>query len=150
MTIADEVTRNAEVLLAEDDGELRRLLAEVLQKSGFRVTEAESGDRLLERLWERSRREGRFDLIVSDIRMPGFSGLEVLDGLRDECDPSIGDTPVIFITAFGDSVVHAEAERLGAVVFDKPFDLDDLCAWAVTVVRVAGAVPNDRCREDDA
>ena len=126
--------RLTHVLLAEDDEELRRFLSEVLQKKGYRVTEAQSGDDLLDRLWERSRREGKFDLIVSDVRMPGFTGLEVLDGLRDECDPSIGDTPVIFITAFGDSEVHAEADRLGAIVFDKPFDVDELCAYAAEVL----------------
>ena len=106
----------------------------MLSKRGYRVTEASSGDDLLNRLWERSRHQGRFDLIVSDIRMPGFTGLEVLDGLRDDFDPFIGDTPVIFITAFGDAAVHAEAEQMGATVFDKPFDVEDLCARADEVL----------------
>ncbi len=132
-----EPIRQAQVLLAEDDAELRRFLCEVLRKRGYKVTEADSGDALLDRLWERARREGRFDLIISDVRMPGFTGLEVLDGLRDEYDPSIGDTPLIFITAFGDAEVHSEAERLGAVVFDKPFDVDELCDRAAAVLSPA-------------
>lgn len=124
------------VLLAEDDGELRRFLAEVLRKRGYQVTEADSGDGLLDRLWERSREwEPEFDLIVSDVRMPGFTGIEILDGLRDEYEPSIGGTPVIFITAFGDEEVHQEADRLGAVIFDKPFDVDELCDQAAELLR---------------
>ena len=127
--------RHAEVLLAEDDRELRRFLVEVLQRDGYRIIEAESGHDLLDRLWERSRSKCGFDLIISDNRMPGATGLAVLEGLRNECEPPIGDTPIILITAFGDPKVHAEAERLGAVVFDKPFDIDSLRECAVKMVK---------------
>jgi DNA-binding NtrC family response regulator len=62
-------------------------------------------------------------LIISDVRMPGVSGLDVLATLRRE-DWS---TPVILMTAFGDLETRAEARRLGAkALFDKPFDVDDL------------------------
>jgi len=125
----------SEVLLAEDDVELRRWLCDVLRKQGYRVIEADSGDALLERIWERSRQHRTFDLIISDVRMPGFTGLEILEGLREEFEPSIGDTPVIFITAFGDEEVHEEARRLNAIVFDKPFEADDLCSYAAEVLK---------------
>ncbi|MCU0620491.1 MAG: response regulator [Gemmatimonadales bacterium] len=63
------------------------------------------------------------DIVVSDIRMPGKTGLELLAGLR-RADWA---TPVILITGFGDRHTLAEAQRLGAAaVFDKPFDVDDL------------------------
>ena len=63
------------------------------------------------------------DVIVSDERMPGVLGSEVLAGLREAQWP----TPFILITGFGDEKTHQEAFRLGAsAVFDKPFDLDDL------------------------
>lgn len=123
------------VLLAEDDLELRRLLCDVLRKKGYVVTEAASGDDLLECLWERSHGESPFDLIVSDVRMPGLTGLEVLEGLRDDFEPSIGETPVIFITAFGDEAVHEEARQMRAIVFDKPFDVDELCVYAAEALR---------------
>ncbi|MDP1826449.1 MAG: response regulator [Archangium sp.] len=126
-----------QVLLAEDDAELRRFLCDVLRKKGYAVTEAASGDDLLERLWERSHAPAPFDLIVSDVRMPGLTGLEVLDGLRDDFEPSIGDTPVIFITAFGDAEVHEEARDMRAIVFDKPFDVDELCDYAAELLRRA-------------
>jgi DNA-binding NtrC family response regulator len=65
------------------------------------------------------------DVLVSDVRMPGLGGLDVLRGLR-HCEWA---NPVILITAFGDEATHLEAVRLGAAaVLDKPFDVDDLRA----------------------
>jgi CheY-like chemotaxis protein len=69
-------------------------------------------------------------VIVSDIRLPGYSGFDLLEALHDaQCD-----TPVILMTAFGDQETHDKARRLGAVaIFDKPFDADDLSTavlWA--------------------
>jgi CheY-like chemotaxis protein len=65
------------------------------------------------------------DLIVSDVRMPGCTGLEVLARLRQrglEC-------PVLLLSAFADAETHAEARRLGArALLDKPVDLDVLRA----------------------
>ena len=63
------------------------------------------------------------DLIVTDVRMPGISGLHALAEAR-RLLPSL---PVIVITAFGDAMTHARAAQLGAAsVFDKPFDLRSL------------------------
>ena len=65
----------------------------------------------------------RPDLLVSDIRMTGFTGLEVLAGLRD----LTWRIPTLLMTAYGDDATHAQARSLGArAVFTKPFDLDDL------------------------
>jgi DNA-binding response OmpR family regulator len=62
-----------------------------------------------------------FDLIVSDIRMPVCSGLRIVEALR-----RAGCTPMILMTAFGDEQTRVQAADLRAVLFDKPFDLDDL------------------------
>ena len=135
------VGSRVEVLLAEDDRDLRRFLAQALQRDGYHVTEVDSGHGLLDELWERAASKAGFDLIISDVQMPGFTGLEVLEVLRDKCvvaddyEPQLRDTPLILITAFGDPQVHADARRLGAVVFDKPFDVDDLRALAVKLVQ---------------
>jgi len=122
-------TRSAKVLLAEDDTEMRKLLAWGLQKDGYEVVEAENGLELLEYLEPSlfypptSGRIPEYDIIISDIRMPGLSGLEVLAGVRKR-DKA---TPVILITAFGDETTHKEAKELGAsAVIDKPFDIDAL------------------------
>ena len=114
------------VLLAEDDREMRRLLAEGLRQDGYDVIESSDGLDLCDCIYEFRTKigNGRFfdvDLIVSDIRMPWVSGLEVLQELR----VTNRETPVILITAFGDEQTHLQAYRLGAVaVLDKPFDLD--------------------------
>lgn len=109
------------VLIAEDDADLRRLLASTLRSDGYQVEEVATGFELL------ARASGQgVNVIVSDVRMPGLTGLEVLAGLRARGRPEIWNTPIILITAFGDSETHREAERLGAILFDKPFDLDDL------------------------
>lgn len=114
------------VLLADDDRELRGLLAAALRKDCYDVTEARDGRELLQCLATdrlRGNDSPAFDLVISDIRMPGRSGIEVLAGLR----MTDWATPFILTTAFGTEETHEEARRLGAVaVFDKPFDVDDL------------------------
>src|SRR5215468_2968896 len=93
------------VVLAEDDREMRMLVATTLRRAGWDVIEA--------------RDDGTDCVIVSDIRMPGMSGLDALERLRD-----IGWVGgIILITAFGDEATHARAHEMGAnTVLDKPFD----------------------------
>ena len=118
----------ARLLLAEDDLELRELLAYVLRADGHEVVEARDGLELLEILRESSERGALhepFALVVSDVRMPGLTAFDVLTRLQR----AVTNTPVILITAFGDQTTHLRAQRMGACrVFDKPFDFDDLRA----------------------
>jgi two-component system, response regulator, stage 0 sporulation protein F len=119
----EEAPIRARVLVAEDDAEMRAMLTTVLRREGYLVHEAADGTALDRFIRGVARGEELDpDLIITDIRMPGLSGLEVLQGLRQ------GDwaTPVVMITAFGDEATHAEAHRLGATaVLDKPFELDE-------------------------
>jgi CheY-like chemotaxis protein len=113
------------ILLAEDDEEMRAMLCKVLRSDGYTVTACPDGVHLEDRLILSEICSGAdtFDLIISDIRMPGLTGLEILEG----CQVSEGAPPVILITAFGDDATHAEAQSLGAAaIFDKPFDMEDL------------------------
>ena len=130
--------RSPLVLMAEDDFEMRSLMATALRAMGYHVREFEDGRQLRECL-ESLKRNGRIadvDLIISDIVMPGASGFEVLVGL-DEWRRTI---PFIAISAFGDENTHAAAHALGAVaMFDKPFDLEELKALAARLVPPAGA-----------
>ena len=67
----------------------------------------------------------RFDVVVSDVRMPGWSGVNVLLTMRHQADPC----PIVLITAFGDERLHEQAMKAGAfAILDKPFELDDLRA----------------------
>jgi DNA-binding response OmpR family regulator len=120
----------ARLLLAEDDFELRRLLIWALSKDGYQIVEIANGSELVHRLGLSLLESGKLetlDLIITDVRMPGWSGLEVLEALR-----TVGcQTPVIIMTAFGDAEVHQKALNLGAAcVLDKPVDLDHL-RWLV-------------------
>ncbi len=113
------------VVVAEDDDEMRRLVVEALRKDGYEVEEARDGGRLLVRAaayYTHRAAVADVDLIVSDIRMPICSGLQILQGLRE----AHWHIPVILMTAFGDDATRARAEKLGAILFDKPFDIDDL------------------------
>jgi len=112
------------VLVAEDDTEMRRLLVAVLARDGYRVSEATDAIELLTLMtgWE-SGAEPLPHVIVTDERLPGGSGLALLEAVRGRHLP----IDVVLITAFGDEALHARARRHGALaVLDKPFDLDDL------------------------
>jgi DNA-binding response OmpR family regulator len=120
------------VLLAEDHHEMRSLLASALHAEGYDVTECRDGDEFVDRIVTPSAGVD-FDLIISDVRMPGHSGLDILDAGRQ----LEGFPPMILITAFGSDALHARAWRLGAAaVFDKPFDVEDLLATAKTLLPV--------------
>lgn len=122
------------ILLAEDDKEMRVLLAVALRSAGYGVTECGDGLELLEHLASfvlPEEEHQAVDLVISDIRMPGVTGLEILEGLNRRGD----FPPFILITAFGDVETHARANYCGAVaMFDKPFDVDDLVAKVRKVV----------------
>jgi DNA-binding response OmpR family regulator len=101
------------------------MLASALRSDGYEVVETPNGVALLEEISLLLFRGEALpaDLIISDERMPGVLGSEVLAGLRGASWP----VPFILITGFGDEGTRREAYRLGAsAVFDKPFDLDDL------------------------
>lgn len=121
----------ARILVVEDDVEMRRLVARGLRRSGFVAIEAAGADDAADWLdLPGGAGARRFDLVVSDVRMPGRSGLELLARIR-AADPGL---PVILITAFGSDETHRAAHRLGAVVLDKPFAVDHLAALAARLV----------------
>lgn len=114
------------ILLADDDPDLRVLLSLALELDGYDVVQAEDGLRMVDcigNLFLGWGDRAPVDIIISDVRMPGLSGLEILAGFR-RADWS---TPFVLMTAFGSDELHAEARRLGAAaVLDKPFDIDEL------------------------
>jgi CheY-like chemotaxis protein len=119
------------IFLAEDDDDMRALIASALQSDGYEVVEAKDGAELLELLATASTSPmKRPDIIVSDVLMPGYSGLGVLAALHK----SAWKVPVILITARRDDAVALDAMRLGAsAVVRKPFDIDDLRTTILSV-----------------
>jgi DNA-binding response OmpR family regulator len=123
------------VVVAEDDAAMRSLLAEELRRDGCEVIEATDGEDLVDCLatvyYESGGSGASVDLIVSDLRMPRLTGMDVLCVLR----LARRKTPFILITGFGDEAIRTEARELGAVaVLDKPFDVDELRAAIHRVV----------------
>jgi CheY-like chemotaxis protein len=113
------------ILLAEDDLEMRRMLSWYLRKKGCDVTASKNGDDLMRHLGFLGPLEyfHGFDLIISDIRMPGVTGLQVLEAAKEFDD----FPPMILITAFPDKQTLDLSRRLGAAaLLTKPFDMDDL------------------------
>lgn len=113
------------VLVADDDPEMRRVLAQALREDGYQVIEARDGVDLLGKIsleYEDNNATATVDLIVTDVRMPGYTGMEVLEGLR-HVDWT---TPVIVISAFADRELTREARLFGAAtVLAKPFAMRD-------------------------
>lgn len=117
------------ILLAEDSDDMRDVLAMRLRRAGYFVVECRDGSELVRALVEylgdvpREMKLQSYDLLISDVRMPGISGLSVAEAAYDCRD----FPPTILITAFGDEETHQRALQSGvAAVFDKPFDIDDL------------------------
>lgn len=124
MTPDHSKNSHPKILLAEDDRDLRELLAFALFRAGYCVTSCDNGLELLERLQHGPQQGGEyFDLVVTDLRMPALTGLEVLEALHDIPQRP----PFICMTAFGDEATHALLREEGAMLtIDKPFDLDQL------------------------
>ncbi len=106
------------ILAIDDEKSMRELLAHVLKRAGYRVTTAANGETGCE-LFEMD----VYDLVISDISMPGISGLDVLRRVHE----SSPDTPVILITAYGSKETAIEAVKLGAFdYFEKPFNVEEV------------------------
>jgi two-component system response regulator PilR (NtrC family) len=110
--------RNEHILVVDDEADVREGLRQLLSMEGYEVTTAESGAVALERAKPR-----RFDLVLTDLRMPGMSGVETLMGLK-QLHPSM---PVVVVTGYASNETTARCTREGAFGYVlKPFDLNHL------------------------
>src|SRR5215468_10393645 len=106
------------LLLVEDKNELRAMLRKALERNGYAVDEAPDGSAAIQKL-----RGRRYQLVLTDLKMPGASGLDVLRETK-QADATI---PVILLTAFGSVEEAVSAMKEGAFDFlQKPVDLDHL------------------------
>src|SRR3954471_5061188 len=106
------------LLLVEDEAALREALAERLAEHGFEVQQADSGERAIERLAEFA-----FDIVVTDLRLPGLDGTRVLEAALLRYPEIIG----IIVTGYGTVKDAVEAIKRGAADFiTKPFQFDAL------------------------
>src|ERR1700741_2765451 len=106
------------LLLVEDEGPLRQALAERLAEHGFEVEQAESGEQAIEQLAEFA-----FDIVVTDLRLPGLDGTRVLEAALARYPDIVG----IIVTGYGTVKEAVDAIRRGATDFvTKPFQFDEL------------------------
>ncbi|WP_369414442.1 response regulator [Corallococcus soli] len=134
-SLSEAAPRPPRILVAEDDDAMRALLVRTLERAGYGVVEVEDGFELGDYLAMMRGQGGTLepvDLIISDVRMPGRTGLEALERLRGQGV----SCPVLLLSAFADAETHEEARRLGArQLLDKPVDLDVLKAAVREAVR---------------
>ena len=117
------------ILVVDDDPGQRSLLDSFLRSQNFDTVLAESGNRALEIL-----RTEKFDMMISDVRMPGLSGLETLRLVRKEH----ATLPVLLVTAYTNISEAVGAMRDGAVNYlPKPINLDELLASVQTATGIA-------------
>jgi DNA-binding NtrC family response regulator len=120
------------ILIVDDDPGQRSLLQSFLKGQGFEIVVADSGERALALL-----RDEPFKLMISDVRMPGLSGLETLRQARQ----ANAVLPVLLVTAYADIREAVGAMRDGAVNYlPKPIDLDELLAIVRQATGAAGPV----------
>lgn len=122
----DGAARRPRILLAEDDHDVRVALTHLLELAGYDVISVANGAEMLDVLAASILLEADAsppDIIITDVRMPGFNGLSIVEGLRAN-----GWTqPVIVISAFGDENMKERISRMEhTAFFAKPFEPDQL------------------------
>src|SRR2546428_4980100 len=124
------------ILIVDDERSMRELLERVFQRQGYTVRVAEDGSVALDMI-----RSSVYDLVISDVKMPRLSGIELLTQCR-EFSP---ETMVIIMTAFATIDNAREAFKFGADDFiQKPFDIDEL------KLIVQKALEKSRLRQENA
>src|SRR5437899_11066105 len=125
--------RGPRILIVDDDPAQRSLLDSFLKSQGFDTVPVASGEKALEAL-----RGAEFNMMISDVRMPGISGLETLRRARKEHTV----LPVLLVTAYADIREAVGAMRDGAVNYlAKPIDLEELLSTVQHATGIAESAP---------
>jgi DNA-binding NtrC family response regulator len=111
------MTRKPQILIADDEQNIRRVLEAILRRAGFRTQSVGDGQAALEAL--RAGGEEGFAALVTDLKMPKMDGMELLRRVKEERE----ELPVVMITAHGSVDSAVEAVKLGAFDYvEKPFE----------------------------
>jgi len=128
-----EKDKKTAILVVDDEPAMRSALAETLVSCGYAVETAQNGEEALSRFGNND-----YAVIITDMRMPKMSGMEVLRGIKEQSPL----TPVIIITAYGTVNTAVEAMKEGASDFImKPFSLDKLESVVKRVIGDNGRTP---------
>src|SRR5690606_3717767 len=101
----DMTNESAQVLVVDDEGAIRYSVSKTLQRVGYNVTEAASGEEALDQM-----KKHHYDVVLTDIRMPGLTGVELLKRIKEQAPDAI----VILMTGYASLGTAVEALRLGA------------------------------------
>jgi len=112
-------TNKGRALVVDDEEMIRSMLTDVLEAFGYEVDAAESGEAALAHFVA-----GRYRVVLTDLLMPGMSGLDVVTELR-RVEPAL---PAILLTGLGNASTAANARQEGVLVLYKPVSLDKLMA----------------------
>jgi DNA-binding NtrC family response regulator len=116
------------ILVVDDDAAMLRALSKVLSGEGAAVNKASRAEEALRYLADK---QGRFDLVITDLCMPDLGGTSVLDAVK----VAFPEVPVIIITAFGNPELRTQCLRRGAAAFlEKPVDAVALLAGIARVL----------------
>lgn len=123
----------ARILIIEDDADINEVIATHLSRNGFSCTQAYSGSEARLLLEFSAQSDSSFDLVITDLMLPGIRGEELVSLIRAR-----GDVPVIVVSAQSEPAGKAELLRCGADDYlVKPFDLDELLARVSVQLRHA-------------
>lgn len=123
----------ARILIIEDDADINEVIATHLSRNGFSCTQAYSGSEARLLLEVSAQSDSSFDLVITDLMLPGIRGEELVSLIRAR-----GDVPVIVVSAQSEPAGKAELLRCGADDYlVKPFDLDELLARVSVQLRHA-------------
>ncbi len=131
------------IAVVEDDVSIASLLKRFLQREGYSVSLFSTGEAFLNAVFEYKE---RFDLVILDVMLPGMSGLEVLQFLRDRGE----NLPVLLLTALGEEDDKVEGLDRGADDYVvKPFSLKELLARVRALFRRSGLERGSYDRRSD-
>jgi diguanylate cyclase (GGDEF)-like protein len=110
--------KNIRILIVDDEQSARDIIGDILSEEGFQVTTTASAQKALQQL-----EQAAFDLIISDLRMPGMDGIALTKNVK-----SLGiDVPIIVITGYGTIEDAVDSMKAGAYDFiTKPFNIDHI------------------------
>ncbi|MFM1920115.1 MAG: hypothetical protein RLZZ303_1749 [Candidatus Hydrogenedentota bacterium] len=133
-----EQERRPQMLVVDDKANVRALLESAFSDRGYEVTTAPSGEDAIGLLGEKP-----FDVVLTDLNMPGKNGLEVLKAVKS----ANNDTEVILITAYGTINTAVEAMRLGAYDFiTKPFKIAEIESKVDRITRRLNPAPRSEAQ----
>lgn len=134
------------ILLVDDDRELCALLAEYLENDGFCISMRHDGDSAINHLLAEPTASKAIDAVVLDIMMPGKSGLEILQVVREKIN-----TPILMLTGRGDDIDRIVGLEMGADDYlGKPCNPRELSARLRAILRRTQAPASDHTQEHQA